>query len=110
MVSPIMGSGCRDSRGSVHWKSTNARFIRMRPGWSLARPGGTPRAMPGKERSTKHDPAVYVDRLSGNGTGLLRTEKQRGLGDFVGGLCASLQDGIEKAGELFLLADIQFSR
>src|SRR6516165_1238540 len=107
MVSPIMGSGCRDSRGSVHWKSTNARFIRMRsPAWSLARRGRTPGAVRRKERSTKHDSAVYVDRLSGNGTGLLRAEKQRGLGDFAGGLCASLQDGIEKAGELFFLADI----
>src|SRR5215470_8038482 len=109
MVSPIMGSGWGDSRCSVHSKSTNARSARRRcASGELSAPEPGRRAE--KRPSTKHHPPVYVDRLSGNGAGLLGAEKQRGLGDFAGGLCASLQDGIKKARELFFLADMQFSR
>src|SRR5208282_1592730 len=51
--------------------------------------------------------AVDVDGLARDRCGLLRAEKERGAGDFVGSLSAALQNRFEKTGELFFGADAE---
>jgi hypothetical protein len=51
--------------------------------------------------------AVNVYGLAGDGGGLVGAEEEGGAGDFVGGLAASLKDGVEEAGELVFGAYIQ---
>jgi len=45
--------------------------------------------------------AVYVDGLARDRAGSVRAQKQRSVRDFVGGLSASLQNGLQKTGKLF---------
>ena len=58
-----------------------------------------------KSRSEEGGTAVDVDGLAGDRAGLVGAEKKRCLCNFVGGLTATLEQGAEKAFELFLWAD-----
>src|ERR1700677_697287 len=59
------------------------------------------------KRSEIRGAAVHVDRLAGDGGGLVGAQEQRGARDLVGGLAASLKDRIQEAGELVLPAHVE---
>src|SRR5262245_48493055 len=86
------GSGCGDSRGSLH--SSQRRGIETLPSIGSAENCAT----------------VHVNRLSSDSACQVGAEKQRRLRDLVRGLTSSLQNGTQKAGQLLLLAYVQLAR
>src|SRR5262249_33615051 len=86
------GSGCGDSRGSLH--SSQRRGIETLPSIGSAENCAT----------------VHVNRLSSDSACQAGAEKQRRLRDLVRGLTSSLQNGTQKAGQLLLLAYVQLAR